>query len=599
MEVLTESSRRLNEINQAIEASSRSSIEKVRSRLQHVPEDRLDEAARGIVDRTIKQGYVQTAHEQINRLKSGESVGPPPPDDDPFSEFTAAVEAIETARKATDPQTIIRNARARERIAAVPFDELEEEDAQSAASLLDAWYQTARKRSVDKTRLWELLKGLGFSIRTVSPQRSGSQAIVTTEPIADRAVCPSWQFGSEARGRYRVLLSTDRSAMDSIFRSIGIESRDSTIVLHFGCLGAERDTIRKRATREHRLFLIVDESLVLFLAARASNRLSALFRCTLPYSAAQPYATTPSLVPQELFYGRRRERKTIMDPFGACFIYGGRQLGKTALLRQVENDFGSDDRDDRVAKWIDLKVNEIDRAPDIWRVVQRALRRSRVVRGDREIDPESTRRVESLLRQIREWLDGRVTRRLLLLLDEADHFLEVDSENDFKESARLKGLMDETNRRFKVVFAGLHNVLRTTRRANHPLAHLGDPICVGAMTSNGEWKEAQALVREPLQAVGCRFGRDDLSTRILAHTNYYPSLIQLYGDKLTGRLRDSTRLSPTPSTTTQSMACTVFVNSGTQCASGSCSHCTWISATRSSLTRSPTNCRRVPISTRV
>ncbi len=141
-------------------------------------------------------------------------------------------------------------------------------------------------------------------------------------------------------------------------------------------------------------------------------------------------------------------------------------------------------------------------------------------------------------------MDGRETRRLLLLLDEADHFLLVDSENDFRVSVRLKELMDQTNRRFKVVFAGLHNVLRTTRHANHPLAHLGDPICVGAMTSNGEWKEAQALVREPLQAVGCRFGRDDLSTRILAHTNYYPSLIQLYGAELTRRLRDSDRAFP-------------------------------------------------------
>ena len=541
VEVLTESSRRLRRINDGIEASSRSSIEKVRSRLQHVPPDRMDEAARGIVDRTIKQGYVQTAHEQINRLERGESIEPPPPVDDPFSEFTAAVEVIETARKTTDPRTIIRCASARERVAAIPFDELAEEDAQSAASLLEAWYQTARKRSVDRTGLQDLLKGLGFGVRNVSPQRSGSQAIITTEPIADRAVCPSRQFGSEANGRYRVLLNTDRSAMDSIFRSIGIEIRDPTIVLHFGCLGAERDEIRKRATREHRLFLVVDESLVLLLAARASNRLSALFRCTLPYSAAQPYATTSGLVPQELFYGRRRERDTIMDQSGACFIYGGRQLGKTALLRQVEKDFG---RDDRVAKWIDLKVNEIDRAPDLWRVIQRALRAPRVVRGDGEIDPENPKRVERLLSQIREWLDGRDTRRLLLLLDEADHFLAVDAANDFSVSARLKGLMDETNRRFKVVFAGLHNVLRTTRHANHPLAHLGDPICVGAMTSNGEWKEAQDLVREPLQAVGCRFGRDDLSTRILAHTNYFPSLIQLYGAELTRRLRDSDRAFP-------------------------------------------------------
>ena len=234
---------------------------------------------------------------------------------------------------------------------------------------------------------------------------------------------------------------------------------------------------------------------------------------------------------------------------------------------------------------VDRPQSQRDR-PGARPLARGAARPSRFARGgarDHEIDPESTRQVESLLRQIREWLDGRDTRRLLLLLDKADHFLLVDSENDFRESARLKGLMDETNRRFKVVFAGLHNVLRTTRHANHPLAHLGEPICVGAMTSNGEWKEAQALVREPLQAVGCRFGRDDLSTRILAHTNYYPSLIQLYGAELTRRLRDSDQgLFPTPSTTTPSMTLTALANSATRYASDFGSRCNWTSATRSS-----------------
>ena len=541
VEVLTGSSLRLREIDDRIEATSRMSVERVRGRLREVPADQMDEAARSIVEETIAQGYVQTAHEQINRLERGESVELPPPTEEVFSEFTRAAETIEAARESIDIQTILRCAERRESVAGVQFDKLSEEEAQSAWSLLDAWYQAARRRSADKTRLRDLLRSLGFSVRTVNPQRSGSHATVVMEPIADRTVCPSRQFGSEANGRYRVFLNADRSAIDSIFRSIGIEGGEPAIVLHFGCLGADRNEIRKRATREHRLFLVIDESLVLFLAGRASNRLSALFRCTLPYSAAHPYATTSGLVPRELFYGRRSERSTIMDPFGACFIYGGRQLGKTALLRQVEQDYTGPDR---VAKWIDLKVNEIDRAPDLWSVLQRALRPSHVVRRDREIDPENRKQVESLLREIREWLDARPTRRLLLLLDEADHFLEVDSENDFQESARLKGLMDETNRRFKVVFAGLHNVLRTTRHANHPLAHLGDPICVGAMTSNGEWKEAQALVREPLQAVGCRFGRDDLSTRILAHTNYYPSLIQLYGAELMRRLRDSDRAFP-------------------------------------------------------
>ena len=101
--------------------------------------------------------------------------------------------------------------------------------------------------------------------------------------------------------------------------------------------------------------------------------------------------------------------------------------------------------------------------------------------------------------------------------------------------------MEETGRKFKVVFAGLHNVLRTTEQANHPLAHLGEPICLGPLLSNGEWQEARSLIRQPLSSVGYQFAGDNLITHILAQTNYYPSLVQLYGTELLRYLRDSSK----------------------------------------------------------
>ena len=92
-----------------------------------------------------------------------------------------------------------------------------------------------------------------------------------------------------------------------------------------------------------------------------TERLAALFRCTLPFSAVEPYVTTSGLVPPELFYGREHEQRSIMDRHGTCFIYGGRQLGKTALLRRVERDFHNP-RSRHLAKWIDLKVGGIGSA---------------------------------------------------------------------------------------------------------------------------------------------------------------------------------------------------------------------------------------------
>lgn len=546
--------RKVDAIGHKIKSSLEKRIDETRKRLDALPPDRLNKETKATVNRTIDEGYILTASEQISRLEKEEPIAPPPTEDDPFGEFMSSVGEIERARRESDasPLAIVRRVRARTPAAGVSFDKLTAEEADQAAGLLDAWYKLAKKQRVDRNLLQSLLQRLGFMVLDVTgdhPHRRGwPRAEVRTEAIEDRDLCPSRQFGSQSKGRYRVLLSWEQPADESIVRSMGNEGGIPTVVLHFGCLGDDRDKLRRWAIQTHRLFLVIDEALALFLAGRPSRRLSALFRCSLPFTSVEPYATTSGLVPPELFYGREYERQNVMEQSGACFIYGGRQLGKTALLRRVESDF-TRSRDTHFAHWIDLKANEIGygRGPhDIWLVLQRELRRFDIVgkRRDRELDPKDRRQVESFVESIRQWLDERADRRLILLLDEADEFLVKDAETDFRESTRLKGLMDDTDRRFKVVFAGLHNVLRTTHQANHPLAHFGDPICIGAMLSNGEWRQAQALVREPLHAVGCRFGHDDLSTRILALTNYYPSLIQLYGAELLRRLRDSLKKFP-------------------------------------------------------
>lgn len=545
--------RKVKEIDYEIESSLGKRVDEVRKRLDALPSGRLNKETKSTIVRTINDGHILTASEQISRLENGEPIAPPPTEDDPFGEFMSSVNNIERSRREFDasPLAIVRRARARTPVAGISFDKLTVDKAHQAADLLDAWYKLAKKQRVDNSLLQNLLQRLGFMVLgiTSDPRRRGWPRVdVQTEVIEDRDLCPSRQFGSQSKGRYRMLLNWEQPADESIAKSMGNDGGNPTVVLHFGCLGDDRDKLRRRAIQSHRLFLVIDEALALFLAGRPSRRLSAMFRCSLPFTSVEPYATTSGLVPPELFYGREYERQSVMEQSGTCFIYGGRQLGKTALLRRVERDFTLS-RDTHFAHWIDLKANEIGygRGPhDIWLVLQRELRRLDTVGKfrDRELDPKVRRQVESFVESIRHWLDERADRRLILLLDEADEFLVKDAETDFLESTRLKKLMDDTDRRFKVVFAGLHNVLRTTRQANHPLAHFGDPICIGAMLSNGEWRQAQALVREPLHAVGCRFGHDDLSTRILALTNYYPSLIQLYGAELLRRLRDSSQKFP-------------------------------------------------------
>jgi len=78
-----------------------------------------------------------------------------------------------------------------------------------------------------------------------------------------------------------------------------------------------------------------------------------------------------------MFYGRDYERRSISDRFGSCLIYGGRQLGKTVLLRDVErqiHDLGNN----QIAIWLDLKAKGIgyDRpVDDLWVIVAGEFKR--------------------------------------------------------------------------------------------------------------------------------------------------------------------------------------------------------------------------------
>src|SRR5262249_9575947 len=152
------------------------------------------------------------------------------------------------------------------------------------------------------------------------------------------------------------------------------------------------------------------------------------------------------------------ERQSVIDRFGTNLVYGGRQLGKTALLRDVERHY-DDPSKGSIVKWIDLRSEGIGVSrpiDEIWGVLSSTLLRAGILKTA-AINPET------VSKRVAEWTAEDLARRIVLLLDEADAFLESEGKSGFPNLFRLKGLMDLTDRRFKVVFAGLHNVQRTSR----------------------------------------------------------------------------------------------------------------------------------------
>lgn len=500
----------------------------------------------------IDSGDMLTANEYLHRLENNESIHASQDETrDLFSGFFPEVaEHVDRVLESMPTSDVVSSVSKGGTIASLDFSTFNEERRKAADAAVSAWYLIKKSMKADRERLKVVLSALGLPTTDPVVQGGGisgrQEYLIRTEAIEDRSTCPIPYFGSRAKGTYRVICVWPRPAEEDVVKTIGDTSLSAaTILLYFGPLSNRKRRDASRLARaQQRSFLLVDLTMLLFLLGREGSPAAALFATALPFAYSQPYEPTSGVVPTEMFFGRLQELQAVQDQHGRCFIYGGRQLGKTALLRKAERDFHSPS-DGRFARWIDLRAEGIGSnrgSSDIWVILWKAFVKSGILSAEvLEPTPNVKGRVERFLDLFRSVLEAEPQRRILLLLDEADSFFEGDGRNDFIETRRLKELMTATNLRFKVVFAGLHNVLRTTERANHPLAHLGEPIKVGPLLAAQEWHDAEDLIRGPFAAAGFSFADRSLVTRVLAQTNYYPSLIQLYCHHLLRHMLDSVR----------------------------------------------------------
>ena len=492
----------------------------------------LNDANFNRINGILETGDIDTATEYIEIVGRGGSLPDAETPENSFDRFfPSACSAIEEFLN--DPRlsgSLLSRLENQKGLPSVEMGHLSDSKAREAVAMVEAWLSLKKLKRANQEQLKVLFECLGFEVLSISEGAGQPRAWVSlaTKPLSHRDQCPLPYFGSSANGRYRVLCIWDHPSEEEIITLIRPgRLGDAPIVLYFDRFGElKRRNLASLCRAEHLTFLFIDEIILLFLCGEAKARLPVLFSCALPFTYANPYTTTSSLVPPEMFYGRRYERSQVIDPMGSCFVYGGRQLGKTALLISIRDEF-HDPSAGRIAVWFDLKAAGITQ-DELWANLAQAFVSVQTV----DMDLERKRSDHAVIEQLQMWLEKDERRRILLLLDEADRFLESDSKDNFKRTSLLKGLMERTNRRFKVVFAGLHNVQRTVKQENQPLAHFGEPICIGPLLDGGEWKAAKALIEEPLRSMGLRFDSADLVTRILAQTNYYPSLIQLYCNQL-------------------------------------------------------------------
>lgn len=399
-----------------------------------------------------------------------------------------------------------------------------------------------------KERLIGLLSSFGFkvdgsSVQTQSPIGRFENFFVRTLAAKDgkreNYTHPIAAFGSGASQEgFRVVCLNgkyDAAGLIDVMKQIG-NAKHTMILLDCALDKPERRILARKSKSElgDKLFVVVDRTVMMYMVknydeTKANRMLMALIT---PFGYYQPYVWESSnVMPPEIFMGRKHELERIESSTGANIVYGGRQLGKSALLKQAKSDIDGDENGDR-AVLVDIKgLNYQDAAKKIGY----ALHDEGVLNED-----ITTTDWDELSRVIRKRLQSDKNRipYLLLLLDEADAFIESCEEINYRPFDSLKEIQSIGVGRFKFVIAGLRNIVRFKREAalgnNSVLTHL-EAMTVKPFHS----AEARELMEIPLHYLGLEFPKENesLITLILASTNYFPGLIQMYCAKLLSAMR--------------------------------------------------------------
>ncbi|WP_284574249.1 ATP-binding protein [Streptomyces sp. 2P-4] len=454
--------------------------------------------------------------------------------------FTAGIE-LAGVRKASGSQGYSARPWAEFYLAGQPLTE----GARSGLESWDALCRPATRGSEWQRHVPSVLRVIGLECQA-TPVRDHQHEVRGVLRLTARAHASETVPGyvaalGSAASSYTILVVSDEQRGRSPLELLDSSDSGACLIIYLYPLGlaGRREMAARARTAASQRALVIDPAVFGWVAARSPRSFRAAQRVTLPWTAYNPYTPfVAGLVPPEVFYGRQEEIATVTDRFGALFLYGGRQLGKSALLRKVQASFPG--TPDRKAIYVDLKargVGEAEPAERIWPVLEEELKRVGVLRADRaaHLAPDA------VLARVERWLEENADRRVLVLADEADAFLTADSkavrgrggEATFANVLRLKGLMDRTDRRFKIVFAGLHQVQRFRHLSNVPLTHGGPDVLISTLKPT----EAQRLVVEPMAAFGYRFERPELVWRVLAATNYQACLVQIFCERLVAALR--------------------------------------------------------------
>ena len=401
--------------------------------------------------------------------------------------------------------------------------------------------------SVGEDRIKSLLELLGFSVESVQKLSLPSTNTINfhvkifgagqtkySHPIA--------AFGSDAEiNGFNVAClygKFDEKNLVEKFKELG-NNKHTLVFLDYALDLPTRRRLAKEIKLDKNLtkvFAVVDRVAIMYLLKYCAAQIGTkritdtLMSLIMPFARYQPYIWSPRIpLPPEMFIGRENEINEVMNHGGVNIVCGGRQLGKSALLKMACRKI--DGNNNERAIFIDIDDKNYREA---------ALLTSRELTDKKFFNkPVETDDWEELARAIRNRLSSDNPIKIpyfLLTLDEADKFIESCAENNYSPIVALAKIQQEdyNGSRFKFVIAGLRNIIRFEREktfSNNSIL----PTLKSLTIKPFGVEDARKLLEVPLRYLGLYFPdneKDSLILTILETANYFPSLIQLYCEKL-------------------------------------------------------------------
>ena len=560
---------RLSNISKLISEKLNNRMQELRQQLEGYIEDLQTMDPQGLQMDVVQEFFdaafirsdTRVLEEGLSRLREFVSGGSewknewfdPPDEVDVFTEFTNESSVIESGLSTQLNENRLTRAviDSGQSWNGIRYGELPQLRRKEAGKALESWYQLKRLRgkyAENPRYIMNLFGFLGFSasdsktaVKVVKHDKDRMWYHIGAS-IQDLAR-PIPQFGSLANGLYNLLCLWERPGAATIRAALREMSLDTkpVIVFYMGRLSTrQRINLAIHAREQDLALLVLDEVLLVFLTKLEDNRFPSFLRCSLPYAALNPYMPFQAgSVPPEMFYGRH-EMVSQLHNEGCCIVFGGRQLGKSALLRKVQRDSHQPDQESYA--WVeDIKlIGEMtsgELPTQLWIRLRDGFQHHMLLK--KKI---TTNQPGAIVKHIKQVMDDVPHRRVIVLFDEADYFLSADAKNGFQVVEGLRALMQDTDSRFRVVFAGLHDVQRFKNIANQPLAHFGPNLLMGPL----EPRPARELVREPLVTLGYRFDDETTVLKVLSYTNYHPGLIQYFCHELVRRLQTKRPVSGPP-----------------------------------------------------